>query len=188
MNLLRRKAACVWTRYPQVAPEMSAIRAAVTFWRLRQRHYHVNCSNPSGISFEKAPEAGVATAGAPLMTRGIGTLFLGAAMMSLFSAAPKAPRRPKAHARRGAVPVPTPVDHGNPDMPSRLLALVQTKPHTMVLAISESREELERELLELNETWNHWELRNERQRYEIQPAPVLRRVREPQTLRRTATA
>ena len=28
---------------------------------------------------------------------------------------------------------------------------------------------------ELNETWNDWRVRSERQRYEIQPAPILRR-------------
>ena len=57
--------------------------------------------------------------------------------------------------------------------PRRMWALVQTKPEALVLAVSASRAELERELSELNETWNHWELRVERQRYAIQPAPVL---------------
>ena len=52
-------------------------------------------------------------------------------------------------------------------------ALVQVRPEAQVLAISASRAELERELAEINETWNHWELRGERQRYAIQPAPVL---------------
>ena len=107
-----------------------------------------------------------------LMTRGIGTIFLGAALASLFSAAPKAlrPRPLKARLRS------RPVDHADSIPPARLFALVQTKPQTLVLAMSESRDELERELIELNETWNHWQLRHERQRYEIQSAPVLRRV------------
>jgi hypothetical protein len=52
-------------------------------------------------------------------------------------------------------------------------ALVQVRPETQVLAISASRAELERELAEINETWNHRELRSERQRYVIQSAPVL---------------
>lgn len=73
-------------------------------------------------------------------------------------------------------------------MPLRMLALVQTKPHTLVLAVSESRDELERELQELNETWNHWQIRSERQRYEIQPAPVLRRSSEPGTGRKRVAA
>jgi hypothetical protein len=110
------------------------------------------------------------------MTRGIGALFLGAAMMSIFVPAPRAEAKPvparmprrSAQANDAAEPAPA----------ARMLALVQTKPFTQVLAISESREELERELQELNETWNHWQIRTERQRYEIQPAPVLRRVDE----------
>ncbi|MDB5568939.1 MAG: hypothetical protein JWN93_122, partial [Hyphomicrobiales bacterium] len=57
--------------------------------------------------------------------------------------------------------------------PRRMWALVQLRPDTAVLALSASRAELERELAELNETWNHWELRVERQRYAIQAAPVL---------------
>jgi hypothetical protein len=52
-------------------------------------------------------------------------------------------------------------------------ALVQVRPEVVVLAVSASRAELERELAEINETWNHWELRAESQRYAIQPAPVL---------------
>jgi hypothetical protein len=58
-------------------------------------------------------------------------------------------------------------------------ALVQFSPEVIVLAVSPSRAELERELAELNETWNHWELRTERQRYAIQAAPVLYASQEP---------
>lgn len=57
--------------------------------------------------------------------------------------------------------------------PKRMWALIQYVPEVIVLAVSPSRAELERELAELNATWNHWELRTERQRYAIQPAPVL---------------
>jgi hypothetical protein len=57
--------------------------------------------------------------------------------------------------------------------PRRMWALVQYAPEVIVLAVSPSRAELERELAELNATWNHWELRTERQRYAIQAAPVL---------------
>lgn len=118
------------------------------------------------------------------MTRGIGALFLGAAMMSLFVPAPRAAKL-TAPRKRGPA---TEARELEPAQPARLLALVQTKPNTLVLAISESREELERELQELNETWNHWQIRTERQRYEIQPAPVLRRISEPKIGRRVATA
>lgn len=123
------------------------------------------------------------------MTRGIGALFLGAAMMSLFAPASRGQGRGPVRIAgtepaSSAPPIDAPTgpelaaghDHSPP---TRLLALVQTRPQARVLAISESREELERELLELNETWNHWQLRSERQRYEIQPAPVLRRAPEP---------
>ncbi|MFZ9502774.1 MAG: hypothetical protein ACO27F_14520 [Beijerinckiaceae bacterium] len=57
--------------------------------------------------------------------------------------------------------------------PKRMWALIQYVPEVIVLAVSPSRAELERELAELNATWNHWELRTERQRYAIQAAPVL---------------
>ena len=159
----------------------------VTFWRQRSRRIHVSCSSSLGIFLA----AGLDTGALPelefgAMTRGIGTLFLGAAVMSLFSTRPQGPKAHKARPQRPASSVHNEascVNHASPEVPSRLLALVQTRPQTIVLAISESREELERELLELNETWNHWELRHERQRYEIQPAPVLRRIRETLSLR-----
>jgi hypothetical protein len=115
-----------------------------------------------------------------IMTRGIGALFLGAAVMSLFVPAGRAQQ---ARDLRDAASCPDDIVDSDAETaaapPARLLALVQTRPRCQVLAISESREELERELVELNETWNHWQLRSERQRYEIQPAPVLRRAAEP---------
>ena len=118
------------------------------------------------------------------MTRGIGALFLGAAVMSLFVPAPRGAEIKTPPAR-----APGRRTGDADDAPAaRMLALVQTKPYPQVLAISESREELERELQELNETWNHWEIRTERQRYEIQPAPVLRRIDEPLARGRLASA
>ena len=120
------------------------------------------------------------------MTRGIGALFLGAAVMSIFVPAPRgAEARPVRNARTKDQPA-SGTSEAAPA--ARLLALVQTRPITQVLAISESREELEREMQELNETWNDWRIRTERQRYEIQPAPVLRRVTEPKLRRRVASA
>jgi hypothetical protein len=119
------------------------------------------------------------------MTRGIGALFLGAAVMSIFVPAPRgAEARPVRLGRnRSAAALPS-----DPAPVARMLALVQTRPFTQVLAISESREELELEMQELNETWNDWRIRSERQRYEIQPAPVLRRVHEPDLRKRVASA
>lgn len=105
------------------------------------------------------------------MKLGMGALFLGAAVMSLFASGKGgATRSRKARIDRQ-------------QQPSRMLVLVQTRPQALVLAASESREELERELQELNETWNHWELRTERQRYEIQPAPVLQPAGDPAPVR-----
>ena len=57
-----------------------------------------------------------------------------------------------------------------------LFALVQTKPHVVVLAISPSQDELLKEVTELNASWNHWDLRTERHRYEVQRVPILVRV------------
>ena len=102
--------------------------------------------------------------------RKAGVFFLWAAALSLLfprgarsapSAAPVAKSPPQAAPARPSRP------------PRRMWALVQALPEVKVLAISASRAELERELAEINETWNHWELRGERQRYAIQPAPVL---------------
>jgi len=118
------------------------------------------------------------------MTRGIGALFLGAAVMSIFVPTPRGvearPARPGRVRSTCAATEPAPA--------ARMLALVQTRPFTQVLAVSESREELELEMQELNETWNDWRVRSERQRYEIQPAPILRRVSEPMIGKRVASA
>jgi hypothetical protein len=123
-----------------------------------------------------------------------GLLLMGAAMLSLLfpgrraaaakakveaEGAPDAARQGQqgqqgqyaasAEGERAAVrPVETPARP-----PRRMWALVQYAPEVIVLAVSPSRSELERELAELNATWNHWELRTERQRYAIQAAPVL---------------
>lgn len=102
--------------------------------------------------------------------RKAGVFFLGAAALSLLFPG----RRNSAPA-----PAPAPVPSAPPKRPAaalpprRMWALVQVRPEVQVLAVSASRAELERELAEINETWNHWELRDERQRYVIQPAPVL---------------
>jgi hypothetical protein len=120
------------------------------------------------------------------MTRGIGALFLGAAVMSIFVPAPRGVEARPVRLPRSRQAGSIPSSEAAPV--ARMLALVQTRPFTQVLAISESREELERELQELNDTWNDWRLRSERQRYEIQPAPVLRRVAEPNVRKRVASA
>ena len=71
------------------------------------------------------------------------------------------------------------VDASRPSQPrKRLWALVQTKPAALVLAVSDSREFLEAEARELNETWNHRELRTERHVYEIQPVALLQTGRD----------
>ncbi len=96
-----------------------------------------------------------------------GVFLLGAAVLSMLL-----PGR----ARRQERPVETaPVAPAAapPRASRRMWALVQTDPAVMILAVSASRAELERELAEINETWNHWELRSETRRYAIQPAPVL---------------
>ncbi len=76
-------------------------------------------------------------------------------------------KRRDAAARR--LPSPAPA-------PGTLFALVQTKPHVIVLAISPSEDELLKEVSEMNATWNHWDLRSERHRYEVQRVPVLVKV------------
>lgn len=98
--------------------------------------------------------------------RKAGVFFLGAAALSLLF-----PGR-----RQRAQPVAQPApqaDATRARSPRRMWALLQVLPETQVLAISASRAELERELAEINATWNHCELRDQRQRYAIQPAPVL---------------
>ncbi|MDB5643493.1 MAG: hypothetical protein JWN07_2810 [Hyphomicrobiales bacterium] len=119
------------------------------------------------------------------MTRGIGALFLGAAVMSIFVPTPRGVEIRPVRAGRARPAGGSPI--AEPAPVARMLALVQTRPFTQVLAISESREELEREMQELNETWNDWRIRAERQRYEIQPAPVLRRIDEPMLRKRVAS-
>ena len=114
-----------------------------------------------------------------------GFLLMGAAALSLlFPRSRRAPAQgsqtleaPQADSSARA-PRPEPAR-----APKRMWALVQFSPEVIVLAISPSRAELERELAELNETWNHWELRTERQRYAIQAAPVLYASQEPAPVR-----
>lgn len=98
--------------------------------------------------------------------RKAGVFFLGAAALSMLL--PRRARRNEAPAAPTRAETPAPARP-----PRRMWALVQTRPEVVVLAVSSTRAELERELAELNETWNHWELRTEAQRYVIQPAPVL---------------
>jgi hypothetical protein len=97
------------------------------------------------------------------MAKRFGTLLLGAAFFSFFLPSRKA----------APVTAPAPEPTSKPQGRKRLWALVQVKPHVVVLAVSDSREDLEAEVCELNETWNHWDLRTERQRYDIQPVCML---------------
>lgn len=98
------------------------------------------------------------------MGRPLGALLFGAAVLSVLL-----PNRAKAPAMAPMTPPPPlPEQRRRP-----LFALVQTKPHVVVLAVSDSRAQLEAELNELNATWNHWDLRTERHRYEIQPVTRL---------------
>ena len=97
------------------------------------------------------------------MPRPLGALLFGAAVLSVLL-----PNRPKPAARTSIVP-PAP----EPEQRKQLFALVQTKPHVVVLAVSDSRAQLATELQELNATWNHWDLRVERHRYEIQAVTQL---------------
>ncbi|HWG05754.1 MAG TPA: hypothetical protein VG271_12135 [Beijerinckiaceae bacterium] len=70
--------------------------------------------------------------------------------------------------------------------PRVVFALVQTRPHVVVLAVSASEDELIKEMNELNSTWNHWNLRTEGHRYEVQRVPVL--VDVPSGVAATTTA
>ncbi len=100
------------------------------------------------------------------MRRKAGVFFLGAAALSLLFPGRKV----------AAAPIPSAKPEKRQQAarpPRRMWALVQVRPDVQVLAMSASRVELERELAEINETWNHCELRDERQRYVIQAAPVL---------------
>ena len=60
-----------------------------------------------------------------------------------------------------------------------LFALVQTRPQALVLAVSDSRVDLEAEMAELNETWNRQDLRIECHHYEIQQVCLLQTARDP---------
>lgn len=82
---------------------------------------------------------------------------------------------PKRDERRSSGAKP---DEVRPIHRKRLWALVQTRPCALVLAVSDSRENLEAEARELNDTWNHRELRTERHTYELQPVPVLQTGRD----------
>lgn len=100
----------------------------------------------------------------------LGALMFGAAVLSLFAPARRAPAEPAPSA-----PPPKSARRSQP----RLHALVQTRPHVVVLAVSTDVAELEKELAELNETVNHWDLRTERHAYEIQQVPLLVRTPSP---------
>ncbi len=96
------------------------------------------------------------------MTSWVGSFRIGTAIRSLLT-----PRR--------AAPKP---DEAGRAARKRLWALVQTKPAALVLLVSDSRENLEIEARELNETWNHRDLRTERHVYEIQPVALLQTGRD----------
>lgn len=91
--------------------------------------------------------------------------IFGAALASLFAKRAGKRRTPKRPRR--APPAAS---------PAVFFALVQTKPHVVVLAISTSEIELLKEVSELNASWNHWDLRTERHRYEVQRVPILVKV------------
>jgi len=95
----------------------------------------------------------------------MGMFIFGAALASLFAKFAKTRGTP------ARLPSPPPAPS-----PVALYALVQTKPHVVVLAISPSEDELLKEVSELNASWNHWDLRTERHRYEVQRVPILVRV------------
>ena len=80
----------------------------------------------------------------------------------------------------------TAVFFGGEPYAKNLETLKTVKPQVVVLAISDSREDLEAEVAELNETWNHWDLRSERHRYEIQSVCLLQTGRDP--IRRAAAS
>jgi hypothetical protein len=81
---------------------------------------------------------------------------------------------------RSPAPVPEPAPAPKAAEQRKLLyALVQTRPHVVVLAVSDSRPDLEAELGELEVTWNHFELRAARHRFEIQTVCLLQTARDP---------
>jgi hypothetical protein len=91
-----------------------------------------------------------------VMRRSATAFRFGASVFAFFSRARREKKRPPAI---GAT--------------KEFFALVQTRPEPIILAISEDRRELDRELSELNRTWNHWAFREERKSFEIQRAPLL---------------
>ena len=101
------------------------------------------------------------------MAKRFGALLLGAAFFSFFLPG-----------RKAATVAPAPDPAPKVQARKRLWALVQVKPQVVVLAISDSREDLEAEVAELNETWNHWDLRTECQRYDIQPVCMLQTAKD----------
>ena len=96
-----------------------------------------------------------------------GPFAFAAAIRSLFRQTGAAPAR-------SVPPAPQPAEQRK-----RLFALVQTRPHVVVLAVSDSQPDLESEMRELNETWNQPDLRTERHRYEIQSVCLLQTARDP---------
>ena len=100
------------------------------------------------------------------MLKRFGTFLLGAALLSALI-----PKR----ARQAPAPTPRPVRK----VASRpLFALVQTRPQALVLAVSDSRLDLEAEMEELNQTWNVQGLRIEVHAYEIQAVCLLQTARD----------
>ncbi len=101
------------------------------------------------------------------MAKRFGVFLLGAALISTLipKKARQAPAEPPRPARKP------------PYRP--LFALVQTSPRALVLAVSDSRSDLEAEMAELNDTWNHQEIRAQSQSYEIQAVCLLQTARDP---------
>ncbi len=101
------------------------------------------------------------------MAKRFGVFLLGAALISTLI-----PKRAKQTPAKPARPARKP-----PYRP--LFALVQTSPQALVLAISDSRADLEAEMAELNETWNLEDIREQSQSYEIQAVCLLQTARDP---------
>jgi len=101
------------------------------------------------------------------MAKRFGVFLLGAALISAL-----VPKKAKQALASPPRPVRKP-----PYRP--LFALVQTSPQALVLAVSDSRADLEAEMAELNATWNCENLRVESQTYEIQPVCLLQTARDP---------
>ncbi len=101
------------------------------------------------------------------MAKRFGAFLLGAALISALI--PKKSRQ---------VDAPAPAPRRKPAS-KPLFALVQTGPRAIVLAISDSRVDLEAEMAELNATWNLQDLRDEPHGYEIQQVCLLQTDRDP---------